>query len=263
MVVAIDIGNSNTSFGIFSDNMKGIPENEPEFNGNIRTEKTTTTEELAIQFLDLKKLWGLGDVNLRGKVVISSVVPQLDYEFLHMFEKYYDTRPYFIERKDIPLDINYDFPEEIGADRLVNAYAGSVAYPGENLIIVDFGTATTFDVISGGHSYEGGLIMTGIMTSLRALEEKASKLPHIDLNLPSALVGRNTVDGIRSGILNGTGVMVDGLTAKIASEMKWKSYKVLATGGLSKLIKTFSGSIDMIDRQLTLKGLYYLWNLKG
>lgn len=222
-----------------------------------------TTEELAIKFLDLYKLWGLNENDFKEKVVISSVVPQLDYEFLHMFEKYYYSSPYFITKKDIPLTINYDYPDEIGADRLVNSYAGSVIYPGENLIIVDFGTATTFDVLKEGRSYEGGLIMTGIMTSLRALEENASKLPHIDLNLPSTLIARNTVDGIRSGVINGTGAMVDGLTVRIAAEMGWKSYKVLATGGLSKLIKSSSGSIDMIDRQLTLKGLYFLWNLKN
>ncbi|MGA2142825.1 MAG: type III pantothenate kinase [Brevinematales bacterium] len=259
MIVTIDIGNSNTSFGVFSENGKG----EPEFNGNIRTEKSATTEELAIKFLELYRLWGLEGADLKGKVIISSVVPQLDYEFLHMFEKYYKTIPYFITKDDIPLTINYDYPNEIGADRLVNSYAGSILYPDENLIIVDFGTATTFDIVKEGRSYEGGLIMTGIMTSLRALEKKASKLPHIDLNKPSALIGRNTIDGIRSGILYGTGAMVDGLTGRIAAEMKWEKYKVIATGGLSKLIKTSSESIGLIDRQLTLKGLYYLWNLKS
>jgi type III pantothenate kinase len=213
--------------------------------------------------MEIYDLWGLQSGDFRGEVVISSVVPQLNYEFLHMFEKYYKAKPYFIGKTDIPLVINYDYPDEIGADRLVNAYAGTVIYPGANLIIVDFGTATTFDVVSDGKSYEGGLIMSGIMTSLRALEEKASKIPHIDLDLPSSLIARNTVDGIRSGVINGTGAMVDGLADRIASGMGWKSRRVIATGGLSKLIKTSSGSIDLIDRQLTLKGLYYLWNLKN
>ncbi len=263
MIIVIDIGNTNITFGVFKiQDIKEQKNIEPLFYGNIQTDKTMTTDELAIQYLNLKKLWGVDEADFTGKVMVSSVVPQLNYQFSHMFQKYYHTEPYFVRTEDIPLDVHYDYPEEIGADRIVNAYAGSLLFPRTNLIIVDFGTATTFDIMSEGRVYEGGLIMTGIMTSIRALEEKASKLPHIDLSLPSNLIAKNTVDGIRSGIINGNGAMVDELTKRIAKEMNWVKYKVLATGGLSQLIKSSSLTIDLIDQHLTLKGLYYLWDLR-
>jgi len=260
MVVTIDIGNTNISFGIFKENNINNPEIQA--SGNLQTNKNITTDELAIHFLNLMKLWNLNPVDLDGKVIISSVVPQIDYEFVHMFQKYYKTTPYFVSVKDVPIKVNYDFPDEIGADRLVNAYAGVKIYPLSNLIIVDFGTATTFDIVTGEGSYEGGLIMTGILTSLRALEEKASKLPHIDLSAPSRLIGKNTVECIRSGIINGNGAMVDEIVNRISNEMGWKNYTVIATGGMSKLIKASSRKIDVLDSQLTLKGLFYIWLLK-
>lgn len=256
MIVAIDIGNTNITFGVFK---KGS--DQPVHYANIKTDKMMTTDELAIKYVNLRDLWGLDPKNGADHVIICSVVPQLNYEFTHMFEKYYSIKPHFVSNDDIPLEIHYDFPHEIGADRVINALAGVRLFPGENLIIVDFGTATTFDIVSGGKSYEGGLIMTGIMTSLRALEEKTSKLPHIDLSRPSSLVSKNTIDCIRSGIINGNGAMVDELCKRIAEEMGWKSHRVLATGGLGKLIKLSSKAIDLIDNHLTLKGLYYLWEI--
>lgn len=260
MVVTIDIGNTNISFGVFRDGNLNNPKIQA--SGNLQTNKNITTDELAIHFMNLMKLWNLDCSDLDGKVIISSVVPQIDYEFTHMFQKYYNTLPYFVSVSDVPIKVNYDFPHEIGADRIVNVYAGIKIYPSSNLIIVDFGTATTFDVVTSDGSYEGGLIMTGILTSLRALEEKASKLPHIDLSIPSRLVGKNTIEGIRSGIINGNGAMVDEIVNRISEEMKWSDYKVIATGGMSKLIKASSRKIDVLDPQLTLKGLFYIWLLK-
>ncbi len=264
MVVTIDIGNTNITFGLFISGREN-PDGPsgPLYYGNIRTIKEMTADELAIGFINLLKIWGVEENDFNNNVIISSVVPELDYVFTHMFDKYFSAVPHFIGIKDIPLIVHYDFPDEIGADRLVNAYAGCRLFPGENLIIVDFGTATTFDVIDQGRYYEGGLIMTGILTSLRALEEKASKLPHIDIEQPSRLIAKNTADGIRSGVINGAGAMVDELAGRIVHDMNWKHYKVVATGGLSKLIKPASKAVEMIDRRLTLKGLYYLWQLKS
>lgn len=258
MVIAIDIGNTNITFGIFRKDS-----DHPVHYGNIQTDKQLTTDELAIKYMNLRKLWGLDKANSGNEVFISSVVPQINYEFSHMFKKYFDVEPHFIKNEDVPLKIHYDYPQEIGADRLVDALAGTVLFPGKNLIIVDFGTATTFDVVTGDKIYEGGLIMTGIMSSLRALEEKASKLPHIDLSLPAQIIGKNTIDGIRSGIINGNGAMVDELVRRITEEMSWDEYKVIATGGLSKMIRHASRSIQVIDPHLTLKGLYYIWKLKN
>ena len=198
MIVAIDIGNTNITFGVFKRNFDA-----PMHYANIQTDKQMTTDELAIKYMNLRELWELDKISEKNDVIISSVVPQIDYEFSHMFEKYFSIQPHFVKNEDVPLKISYDYPLEIGADRVVDAYAGTVLFPEKNLIIVDFGTATTFDIVSKEGNYEGGLIMTGIMSSLRALEEKASKLPHIDLSFPSGLIGKNTVDGIRSGIING------------------------------------------------------------
>lgn len=256
MIITIDIGNTNITFGTF-----GKGSDQPVHYGNIQTNKSVTTDELAIHYKTLRELWNMDPKGKDDSVIICSVVPQLDYEFQHMFEKYYGIKPHFVASEDVPLDIRYDHPEEIGADRIVDAYAGVKMFPGKNLIIVDFGTATTFDIVTAGKYYEGGLIMTGIQSSLRALTEKASKLPNVDLALPSGLIGKNTADGIRSGIVNGNGAMVDGLVARIVKELGWKEFEVIATGGLAKLIRHSASSIGMIDSQMTLKGLYYIWKL--
>lgn len=254
MIITIDIGNTNISFGSFE---KGS--DKPVHYGNIQTNKSVTTDELAIQYRNLLGLWGMDPKNSRDPVIICSVVPQLDYEFQHMFDKYFGIKPHFVTTADVPLDVRYDNPGEIGADRIVDAYAGVRMFPGKNLIIVDFGTATTFDVVSAGKYYEGGLIMTGVLSSLKALTEKASKLPTVDLSLPTGLIGKNTADGIRSGVINGNGAMVDELVRRIKEEMKWKEALVIATGGLSKLIRHAAKSIGVIDMHLTLKGLFYIW----
>lgn len=254
MIIAIDIGNTNITFGVFNKDS-----DQPVHSANIQSDKTITTDELAIKYRNLRQLWNLDNSDPHEDVVICSVVPQIDYEFNHMFSKYYQIKPYFVKNEDIPLKLSYDNPSEIGADRVVNGLAGVTLFPGENLIIVDFGTATTFDVISKGSVYEGGLIMTGIMSSLEALRNKASKLPNVELTMPNTLIGKNTIDGIRSGIINGNGAMVDELVKRIASDFGWDNYRVLATGGLSKLIKYSAKSIHLIDNQLTLKGLYYIW----
>ncbi len=173
MIIAIDIGNTNITFGVFDSKDADLEALGPDLvqpihYANIQTDKEMTTDELAIKYMNLRTLWGLDKINSRNDIYISSVVPQINYEFYHMFEKYFSLTPHFVNINDIPLTVHYDFPHEIGADRLVDALAGMVLFPETNLIIVDFGTATTFDVVTKNRVYEGGLIMTGIMSSLRA-----------------------------------------------------------------------------------------------
>ncbi|NPV01292.1 MAG: type III pantothenate kinase [Brevinematales bacterium] len=256
MLLTIDIGNTNITYGVFDGGGEVIQY------ANSKTDKQMTTDDLAVHFFRLLDLWGIGKSGITG-VIVSSVVPRLDYPFQHMFGKYMNIAPVFIDRALIPVRIEYDNPDEIGADRIVNAYAGICMYPGKNLIIVDFGTATTFDVVSADNTYIGGLIVPGILTSLSAMEEKASKLPHIDLSITPKLIGKNTVDGIRSGLLNGSGAMMDEVNRRIKAEMGWKDCVIIATGGLSELIQQSSTSINIIDKHLTLKGLYYIWKLKN
>ncbi len=252
MITCIDIGNTNISFGWYdrAGNLKSY--------ANIYTDKLETTDGLALNFHTLLSLNKIDPQDLTG-VSLCSVVPQLNYPFIHLFEKYYSLNALLVKKDNVPIEIHYDFPNEIGADRIVNAYAGVIDYPGKNLIIVDFGTATTFDIVSASGAYEGGVIVPGIMTSLQSLGDKASKLPHIDLGVIPPVVAKNTIDGIRSGILHGTGAMMDELNERIAKELNWSDYKVIATGGLSELIQQTSHSIDVLDRHLTLKGLYHIW----
>ncbi len=251
MLLTIDIGNTNISLGTFAEDS-----DEVVHYANFKTDKQMTTDDFGLKFHDLLKLW---DVALKNSdpVLISSVVPSLEYPVMHMFEKYFGIAASMVKATDFPITLNYDYPQEIGADRIVNAYAAMRLYPGSNLIVVDFGTATTFDVLTADRAYEGGIILPGIITSLRSLSDNASKLPHIDLSVTPAVIGKNTVDGIRSGVLHGTGAMLDEIVKRIAEEMGWSQYLVLATGGLSELIRFTSRSIDVIDRHLTLKGLYY------
>ncbi len=256
MVLSIDIGNTNITFGWFDDG------GTLSCYANIFTDKLQTTDDLALTYNNLLQLNNINKSGVKS-VVISSVVPQLNYPFLHMFDKYHALNAQIITNKEVPIQLNYDFPAEIGADRIVNAYAGIRDYPAKNLIIVDFGTATTFDIVSSRGCYEGGVIFPGMMTSLRSLGDKASKLPHIDLGVFPPVVAKNTIDGIRSGLLHGTGAMMDEMNRRIAKEMKWQEYMVIATGGLSELIMQTSESIDALDKHLTLKGLFYLGKLKN
>ncbi len=253
MLVAIDIGNTNITFGIFSKQSGKLLNS-----GNLKTDISVTTEELAIMYRNLKKIWKISD-EVEESVAICSVVPQLNYEFIHMFEKYFKISPFLIENTDIPLKIDYEFPAEIGTDRLINAFGAVKKYSDLNLIIVDFGTATTIDLVSKDLVYLGGIILPGVITSLRALESKAAKIPHIHLSPPKGLIGKNTVECIRSGIFNGHGSMIDELIKRIKEELSWEKAIVIATGGLSKVMKDFSHSINYIEPALTLLGIYSIW----
>lgn len=260
MLIAIDIGNTNITIGRFDEKSDQVLDY-----ANFKTDKRMTTDDMALKYYQLLRLWesrGEKKLPVHRAVMVSSVVPSLDYSISHLFEKYYEITPVFARTKNLEVKIDYEFPREVGADRIVNALAGERCFPGKNKIIVDFGTATTLDIVSGDGTYQGGVIIPGIMSSLHSLSDSASKLPHIDLSQMPPVVGKNTVDGIRSGILHGNGAMLDELTRRIADEMGWKDYTVISTGGLSELIRKTAKSIDVFDRHLTLKGLYYFWKDK-
>ncbi|URA10006.1 type III pantothenate kinase [Thermospira aquatica] len=252
-LVAIDIGNTNVTLGLFQEGVS-----RPLESAHFLTQKGLTHDDWMVKYEVLRTRWGLKQIS-REDVVVASVVPELNYEIRHMFEKYYEREPVFLQSLDVPLEIHYDYPREIGIDRLVNVYAVAKEYPGRDALVIDFGTATTIDILKGGTSYEGGVIIPGMLTSLRALTERASKLPHIELLLPSTIVTKNTVDGIRSGILHGHGAMIDELVSRITVELGWENPLVIATGGLSKVIKQTSHRVNIVDTHLMLKGIYYLW----
>ncbi len=256
MLLAIDIGNTQTVIGLFK-------EDEILASWRMVTPKYETADEIAsavFNFLrnsDFKP----GDVN---GIAISCVVPRILDEIVKMSGKYFNRAP-FIVNSDIKSDltISYEYPEEIGADRIANSVAAKEIY-GYPAVVVDFGTATTFDILSSGGEYIGGVIAPGIEISSEALFNCAAKLSKVDLNWPGSIIGKNTNDGVRSGILYGFLGQVDFIIDKIIEEQNKKDNdfkpEVIATGGLAFLMVGKSKWIEIFDPDLTLKGLKILFD---
>ena len=252
MLLAFDVGNTNIVFGLYK-NDKLIE------NWRISTLRTRTEDELAILIGQLFKMKGytLEDID---NVIISSVVPQVMYSLQHMSKKYCKVEAMVVGLKlKSGINIKYDNPKEVGADRIVNSVAGIKKY-GNGLIIVDFGTATTFDAISDKGEYLGGAILPGIKISQDALFRNAAKLTRVELIKPKKVIGKTTVESIQSGIIYGYAGSVEYIVNKMKKEMGY-DVKVIATGGLATLIESESEVIDLIDKFLTLDGLNYIYRL--
>ena len=251
MLLVIDIGNTNIVFGVY-DNDKLVN------HWRLSTAIQKTVDEYAIllnSLLYFEKI-KLSEID---SAIISCVVPPLLIPFEIVIRKYIGIKPIIVEpgiKTGMP--IQYENPQEVGADRIVNAVAGYEKHK-KALIIVDFGTATTFDYITAKGDYIGGSIAPGIMISLEALFERASKLPRVELIRPKSIVGKNTVHAMQSGITYGYVSLVDGIVYKMKEEVKMNPY-VIATGGLANLIYKESNTIDEVDEFLTLKGLKILYN---
>ena len=250
MLLVIDVGNTNTVIGVFDgDNLVQ--------NWRIRTEEKQTVDEYGML---ITNLYFSSKITLRDirNIVVSCVVPPMLTTIVKLCEKYYNISPLVIEpgvKTGMP--IYYDNPKEVGADRIVNAVAAYEKYK-ESLIIVDFGTATTFDYISANGEYHGGVIAPGITISSEALFERASKLPHVEFIKPKSVIGKDTVSSMQSGIVFGYGSLVDGIINRMRKELKSEP-RVIATGGLSPLIASVSEAINEVDEYLTLKGLKILY----
>jgi type III pantothenate kinase len=192
-------------------------------------------------------------------VAVSSVVPPLQHTLERMSQRYFGVRAMFVgPGVKTGMPILYDDPREVGADRIVNAVAAYDRWPGP-LIVVDFGTATTFDVVSAKGEYVGGAIAPGIRISVEALSRHASRLPRVDLDKPGRVIGRNTVGSMQSGIVFGYAALVDGLCARLARELGGPAPKVVATGGLAGLLAEVSEAISEVDDLLTLAGLRLIY----
>lgn len=253
MLLAIDIGNTNTVIGLFQNSILI-------HDWRLETKKERTADEWGIFLKELLQFESklLSDID---GIVISNVVPSLQRSMTEMCQKYLKQSP-FIVGPDLNIDMSIatDKPSEVGADRIVNAVAAYHEYK-THVIIVDFGTATTFDYISDKGEYMGGLIVPGITISAQALFKEASQLPKVSISKPDSVIGKNTVECMQSGIYYGYVGLVDSVVDRMEEEIGAKA-KVIATGGLSELIAQDSKRIEKTDGFLTLNGLklIYEWN---
>jgi type III pantothenate kinase len=246
MLLAVDVGNTETVLGVFRDE-------ELAWHWRLATVPERTADELALLFGGFLESQDLSfDRHVTG-VVISSVVPTATQSLREMVRGYFHFAPVVVEpgvKTGVP--VLTDNPKEVGADRIVNALAAFSKYGGP-AIVVDFGTATTFDAISEGGEYLGGAIAPGIQISARALYERAARLPRIELSAPRSVVGKNTVESLQSGIVFGYSAMVDGMVERLAKELGTPT--VIATGGLATMVIEECRTIDHHDPWLTLEGL--------
>ncbi|ABS72519.1 type III pantothenate kinase [Bacillus velezensis] len=250
MLLVIDVGNTNTVIGVYHDG-------ELEYHWRIETSRHKTEDEFGMLLRSLFEHSGLMFEQIEG-IIISSVVPPIMFSLERMCTKYFHIEPQVVgPGMKTGLNIKYDNPKEVGADRIVNAVAAIQQY-GAPLIVVDFGTATTYCYIDENKQYMGGAIAPGITISTEALYSRAAKLPRIEIARPDNIIGKNTVSAMQSGILFGYVGQVEG----IVKRMKWQATqepKVIATGGLASLIANESDCIDIVDPFLTLKGLEIIY----
>jgi type III pantothenate kinase len=250
MLLAIDIGNTNIVLGVFKGKqLKG--------EWRIATSLSRTTDEYGILLLDLFHAQGLAPKDIIG-IALSSVVPPLTPVFEEMGRKYLGRSPMVVTHESkTGLRIHYEQPKDVGADRIVNAAAAFALYGGP-LVIVDFGTATTFCAVSKEGDYLGGAIAPGLMISAEALFARAAKLPKVELLRPKNIIGRDTVSSMQAGIIIGYVGLVDELVTRIKQEVGGKPF-VVATGGLAGLIVPESKTIKKIEPFLTLEGLRIIY----
>jgi len=253
MFLAIDVGNTNTVFALFDAF-------ELKHSWRCKTEATRSVDEYAVflnQLFDLESVeWG--GIN---DVLVSSVVPEANFHLGRLCEKYIGCSASFVDPSvAVGIDIALDQPKEIGADRLVNAVAVNEHYD-LPAVVIDFGTATTFDVIDKGGVYRGGVIAPGIRLSIDALTRRAAKLPKIDIAKPEKVIGRNTQSAMQSGMYWGYVGVIESIIDGIRAELSCKPY-VIATGGLATLYAQSTDYIDMVDDNLIFKGLLEIYKMK-
>ncbi|HET6980330.1 MAG TPA: type III pantothenate kinase [Pyrinomonadaceae bacterium] len=246
MLLAIDAGNTNITLGVFDGE-------DLRAQWRLVTDHDKGSDEYAS---DLRSLFEGANVDL-GKidaVVIASVVPPLDQTLSRMVQECFRLTPLFVNHTvDTGLKILYDSPSDVGADRIVDAVAAVTKY-GAPCIVVDFGTATTFNAVNAEHEYLGGVIAPGIMISAEALFLRAAKLPRVEIKRPEKVIGSSTIGAMQSGIYHGYAGLVDGVLEKMIAEMNTQPH-VIATGGFAPLIANASRFIEKVDGTLTLDGL--------
>jgi len=250
MILVFDVGNTNIVLGVYDE--RTLTQH-----WRVSTDKSRTVDEYAVLIKNFFDFAGLTFSDIQA-IVISSVVPPVMPTLEGLARKYFDVEPLVVgPGVKTGMPIIYDNPREVGSDRIVNAVAAYAKYGGP-LIIVDFGTATTFCAVSARGEYLGGAIAPGIGISSEALFQRASKLPRVEIVKPKSVIAKNTVAGMQSGIYYGFSGQVDGIVRRMREELG-PDVKVLATGGLAELIAEESQTIEIVDPFLTLEGLLLIY----
>lgn len=253
MLLTIDIGNTNITFGVYNDNQT------LQYHWRIKTDLDRMADEYGIIMLDLMRYEGLEFQQIKG-VVLASVVPPVTRVFEEMVQRFIKQTPLVVEAGvKTGVHIRYDSPRDVGADRIVDAAATYKLYGGP-ACVVDFGTATTFDAISANGDYLGGAIAPGIGIAAAALFSRTSKLPQVDLVRPPRAIGTNTVHAIQSGLIFGYVALVEGMVARFRAELG-PNMRVIGTGGLAETIARETEVIEIVNPWLTLEGLRLIWEM--
>lgn len=251
MILTLDIGNTNIKTAVFDGNTMVQY-------WRLKTDILATSDEIGATLTSLFRHSGQPLQSIEG-IIMSSVVPSLNFTIDHMCRTYFNQEPMLL----VPgirtgINIKYENPRELGSDRIANAVAAQTLYGGP-CIFIDFGTATTFGVVSGRGEFIGGAICPGLKLSAEALVMGAAKLPRVEIIKPETVIGRNTVSNMQSGIFYGYVGQVNNIVVKMKEELGLPDVRVIATGGLSRLIATDTSAIDIIDGSLTLKGLRIIY----
>ena len=253
MLLVLDVGNTNTTLGVYDGEALT-------HSWRLNSERQRTVDEYGIMCRTLLQLGGL-DSSAIDSIAISSVVPPLDFTLYKMSEVYFQIDPLFVNATNAGMPVLYDDPLEVGADRIVNAVAALSKYGGP-CVVVDFGTATTFDAISRAGEYMGGIIYPGIQISADALFQRAARLRNTEIRRPDKLIGTNPTASIQSGLYYGNVAVVDGVLKRMVEELGADT-RVIATGGLAPLIARGSELIDTVDANITLEGLRIIYERRS